>query len=262
MASETFSHVPLNSEVKRPLAPPPPYTESAPKLTFIRRMATCPWRVVSTEFTATFMFVYLGLGAVIACGMSPDSRIHSTSALLASGLSNGLALSVGAALGSANGVGHCNPAITLGYALTGRINSLRATILALAQFGAAMAAASLAWATYPGSFETTRIHAWSLKRAFVLEATTASILTITSMALRPKKGVHNPAAPVIMGFLMASCMVANSPFADGAANPARSLAIAVFTSTWSDAWVHLTAPFCGATIGALIHEFLLEPPQV
>lgn len=257
MASETFSNVPLKS----PLPPPPPYTgESTPKLTFIRRIAACSWQTVTTEFTATFMFVYLGVGSIIACGLSPDSRIHSTSALLASGVSNGFALSVGVALGSTRGVGFCNPAVSMGYALVGRMSVVRAAILGAAQVAAAMAATGVASAIYPGSLSTNRLHVWSLERAYLLEAVVASILTIMSMSLRPKKGVQNPAAPVIMGFLMAACMVSTSPFADGTANPARSLAVAAFTSTWKDSWVHLTAPFCGASVGALIHEFMIEQP--
>lgn len=263
MATDNYSNVPLTPESKQQYAA----SEETPvagkpwKIHFSDSLVrSTAWYNGSSEWLCTFLYMYISLGTILACGMSPDSKINSTSALLASGLSNGLALSAGIALGTTYGGGYCNPAIVCSYVLIGRMSILRGVVLMMAQVTASLAAAGLALLAFPVTLSSERFYIHSPERAFLLEAISASLLTATTLSLRPKKGPQNPAAPVIIGFFLAANMIAASHFADGAVNPARSLAIAISTARWNGSWVRLSSPFLGASFGAVCHEVLIREP--
>lgn len=216
------------------------------------------WRCMGAEFTATFLFVYLGLGSAVACGLSPDSRINSTSTILTIALSNGLALSASIAVGTSRGVGHCNPALTCAYLIARRIGFIRAVSLICAQVSAALSAATIVRFAFPASLSPMKPYDWAPEKAFLLETVSGGLLAMSTLSLRAKKGVHNPAVPVVLGFLLTANMVALSSFADGTVNPARSLAISVILSRWAGSLVHILASFVGASFGALLHMMLFE----
>ena len=263
---ETFRTVPLTPESQQSKAfddasdeatRPKPF---AWKLRF-RSSSTLMSNLTIAEYTATFCYVYLSISSLIAVGMSVDARLGGTSALLAASMSNGLALSVGIAVGTSQGVGHCNPVVTVAYLLTGRIGLLRALLLVLAQLAGALSAAGVALAAFPEALSSNRLYIHSPQRAIILEAISASILVAATMSLRAKKEPQNPAAPVILGFFIASNMMGTSFFGDGAVNPARSLAIAITTSRWARSWVTILPPFIGSVFGALFYELLIESPD-
>ena len=258
MATDKFHNVPLTPQES--VDPTSPSVDKKPRR-FVwndSTVRTTTWYNVSSEWICTFLYMYLSLGTVLACGVCPDSKIHSTSTLLAAGLSNGLALSAGIALGASHGGGQCNPAVTFCYVLAGRMSILRAALNVLAQVTASLAAGGLIMLAFPVSLSNERFYIHSPEQAFLIEAISASLLTATTLTLRPKKGPQNPAAPVIIGFFLTANIIATSHFADGAANPARSLALAITTARWRNAWIRLSSPFVGAIFGAVCHEFLID----
>lgn len=218
------------------------------------------WFSASSEWLSSFLYMYLTFGTVLACGVSPDSKIHSTSALLAAAMSNGLALSAGIALGTAHGTGLCNPAVVCNYVLVGRMSLLRAIVLVVAQTSAALSAAGFAMLIFPATISPSHLYSHSPQRAFLIESIPASLLVAMTLSLRPKKGPQNPAAPVLLGFFLAANMIATSHFADGAVNPAKSLAISLWTGSWSGSWYLFSAPFVGSIFGAVLHEAMNHEP--
>jgi glycerol uptake facilitator-like aquaporin len=46
------------------------------------------------------------------------------------------------------------------------------------------------------------------------------------------------------------------PISGASMNPARSLAPALVSGSWSSLWVYLTAPFLGAALAALAYRWL------
>jgi len=94
--------------------------------------------VLAAETLGTFLFFFVGMGAVILGGHLQGA---DTGGVLGVALAHGLALAVlVSALGAVSG-GHFNPAVTFGVWLTGRIEPVRAGLYVLAQLAGAVLAA-------------------------------------------------------------------------------------------------------------------------
>ena len=101
------------------------------------------WRHFLAEFIGTFALVFVGSGAIMATRIT-----QSSSALVEVALAHGLVLAVFfSALMRISG--HFNPAVTLGFLATRRIQPLMAAVYVVAQLVGAMAAAYLHRALIP-----------------------------------------------------------------------------------------------------------------
>src|SRR5918992_1500078 len=90
------------------------------------------------EFVGTFALVFAGMGSIM-----------SGAELVGVALAHGLVIAVMAsAVGHISG-GHFNPAVTLGFVVTGRIKLNLAVAYWIAQFGGAILAALILWWVYP-----------------------------------------------------------------------------------------------------------------
>ena len=100
------------------------------------------------EFVGAFTLIFVGAGSIIATGG------HDLTAVA---LAHGLAIGVMAsAVGHISG-GHFNPAVTLGFLVTRRIEPLLAGVYWVSQFlGAVIAAALLSWLLPGGSVDARR----------------------------------------------------------------------------------------------------------
>ena len=95
---------------------------------------------LAAEFLGTFALVFFGAGAICA-----DQFLHGAGGLglLGVALAHGLALAIMiSALGHISG-GHFNPAVTIGYWVTRRQNTLDVILYWIAQLAGAIAAAFL-----------------------------------------------------------------------------------------------------------------------
>src|SRR5438034_1699437 len=109
------------------------------------------WRHFAAEFIGTFALVFVGSGAIMTVRMS-----QSSAGLVEVALAHGLILAVMvSALMRISG--HFNPAITLGFLATRRIEAAMAGVYILAQLiGAIVAAYSLKYIFPSVLFEATR----------------------------------------------------------------------------------------------------------
>jgi glycerol uptake facilitator-like aquaporin len=48
------------------------------------------------------------------------------------------------------------------------------------------------------------------------------------------------------------------PISGASMNPARSLAPAIISGTWTAQWVYVTAPFLGAALASLVYRWLRQ----
>ena len=104
------------------------------------------WRGAA-EFVGTFALVFVGAGAVLAAGPLPESGV------VAIAFANGLAMAVMvSAVGHITG-GHFNPAITLGFLVTGRLSPILSVVYWVFQLSAAVAAAALLRWIFPSDRE-------------------------------------------------------------------------------------------------------------
>src|SRR5213594_4587353 len=102
-------------------------------------MYNIPQKLVA-EFIGTFALIFFGAGSICA-----DQYLHGAggSGLLGIALAHGLAIGIMvSALGHVSG-GHFNPAVTIGFWVTKRVNTIDTVLYWVAQLAGATAAAFL-----------------------------------------------------------------------------------------------------------------------
>src|SRR5215210_8917587 len=106
-------------------------------------------RRAAAEFVGTFALVFVGAGAVLVA--APTLGAGNLDVALAHGLVIGVMAS---AVGHISG-GHFNPAVTLGFLVTGRLSPVLAGAYWVAQFLAAVAGAGLLKWIFTGEARAT-----------------------------------------------------------------------------------------------------------
>src|SRR5215212_4179099 len=109
------------------------------------------WRHFIAEFIGTFALVFVGSGAIMVARMS-GSQAGLVEVALAHGLILGVMVSALMRIS-----GHFNPAVTLGFLATRRIEPMMAALYVVAQVLGAVVAAYALKASYPdAAFVATR----------------------------------------------------------------------------------------------------------
>lgn len=214
------------------------------------------WRHFVAEFIGTFALVFVGGAAIM---LAKDT--NSPSGLLEIALAHGLILAVMvSALMRISG--HFNPAVTIGFLATRRIEPIMAGVYIVAQvLGAILGAYLLKW-TFPFTlFEATHGGGQSLAlqvsggQGFALEAvaTFFLVLTVFGTAVDPK-------APRIgglaIGFVVAADILAIGPLTGGSMNPARSFGPAVASGFFEAQALYWAAPIVGGIAAAVLYDYL------
>ncbi len=214
------------------------------------------WRHFIAEFIGTFALVFVGSGAIMQARIS-----GSPAALIEVAFAHGLILAVMvSALMRISG--HFNPAVTLGFLATRRIEPMMAALYIIAQIIGAVAAAYALKATFPeGVFIATRGGGQSVAldtsggQAFLLEAIATFMLVFviygTVVDLRaPKIG------GLAIGFVVTADILVIGSRTGASMNPARSFGPAVASGIFEAQLLYWLAPITGALVAALLYEFL------
>lgn len=214
------------------------------------------WRHFVAEFIGTFALVFVGGASIM---LAKDTA--SPAGLLEIALAHGLILAVMvSALMRISG--HFNPAVTIGFLATRRIEPLMAAVYIVGQImGAIIGAYFLKW-TFPFTlFETTHGGGQALAlqvsgtQGFALEAvaTFFLVLVVFGTAVDPK-------APRIgglaIGFVLAADILAIGPLTGGSMNPARSFGPAVASGFFEAQLLYWAAPIVGGLAAAILYDFL------
>jgi MIP family channel proteins len=214
------------------------------------------WRHFAAEFIGTFALVFVGSGAIMTARMS-----GSAAGLVEVALAHGIILAVMvSALMRISG--HFNPAVTLGFLVTRRIEAMMAALYIVAQVLGAVAAAYALKASYPDSvFVATRGGGQAVAlditgaQAFILETIATFFLVFvifgTAVDLKgPKIG------GLAIGLTIAADILAIGPLTGASMNPARSFGPAVASGVYEAQLLYWAAPIVGGLIAALLYEYL------
>ena len=211
------------------------------------------------EFIGIFAFVFIG-GAAIAMIRYTNGRVGVFEVAAAHGL-------VFAALVSATMriSGHLNPAITLGFLATRRIEPLMGGVYLVAQLlGAIVASYALrglipadVFAAIRGGGQSIALDV-SFVQAFFLEFIATFILVFTVFGT-----AVDPQAPRIgglaIGFVVAAGVLAIGPLTGGSMNPARSFGPAIASGVFEGQAVYWLGPTAGGVAAALLYDLLFLP---
>ncbi|MDQ6737338.1 MAG: aquaporin [Gemmatimonadota bacterium] len=209
-----------------------------------------------SEFVGTFALVFIGGAAIMAASQS-----NAPDALLQVALAHGLVYAVFVtALMRISG--HFNPAVTLGFVVTRRIDPMMAGVYIVAQLLGAAAAAYILKGTFPEavvvatrdggqaiSLDVTATQAWVLE--FI--ATFFLAFTVFGTAVDPKS---QRVGGIAIGLVVVVDMLAIGPLTGGSMNPARSFGPALASGIFEGQFIYWTAPIAGAIVASLLYDTL------
>jgi MIP family channel proteins len=214
------------------------------------------WRHFAAEFIGIFALVFVGGASIMAAAMS-----HNTNGLIVAALAHGtiLAIMVTATMRIS---GHLNPAVTLGFLATRRIEPTMAVVYIIAQLlGAAVAAYALK-AIFPADVAVAaRLGGQSISgdvsagQAILCEAIATFFLTFVVFGT-----AVDPAAPKVGGFAIGLAVMADilaiGPLTGGSMNPARSFGPAVASGILEGQLIYWIGPIIGSIAAALLYDGL------
>jgi aquaporin Z len=223
------------------------------------------------EVFGTFWLVFGGCGAAVFAAGYPDLGIGFVGVSLAFGLS---VLTMAYAVGHISG-GHFNPAVSLGLALSGRMEWSDLLPYWIAQLAGGIVAAVLLYAIAsgapgwtPGGFASNGYGAnspggYGLMSALLIEVIlTAFFLIVILGATSPRAPMGF--APIAIGLALTLIHLVSIPVTNTSVNPARSTAVAFFAETGalSQLWLFWLAPLAGAAVGAILWKGLLADGDI
>jgi aquaporin Z len=222
-----------------------------------------PLRHFAAEFIGIFALVFVG-GAAIMLSKNSGIGVGLLEVALAHGLI--LAIMVTATMRIS---GHFNPAVTIGFLVTRRIEPMMAGVYLVAQVLGAMAAAYAHKGLIPEALFTAARGGGqvisldiSSTQAFFAEliATFFLVFVIFGTAVDPQ-------APRVGGFAIGLAVTADilaiGPLTGGSMNPARSFGPAVASNVYEAQVIYWTAPIVGGILAAVLYDFLFlrHPPE-
>lgn len=216
---------------------------------------------LTAEFLGTFALIFFGAGAVCT-----DQYLHGTGGLglLGIALAHGLAIAIMvSAIGHISG-GHFNPAVTIGFWVTKRVNTLDAFLYWAAQLAGAAAAAFLLKAVIPeDTWRAVALGVPQLARDFPvwagmsLEAVTTFFLVLVMFATAvDEKGTFRSIAGFGIGLTYSLGILVAGPLTGAALNPARAFGPALAATHWAHHGVYWVGPLAGGFLAGLLYDSL------
>lgn len=213
------------------------------------------------EALGSFLVVLGGLGVTM---LNPQAGI-------APGVAFGLALAAAiAAFGRLSG-GYFNPALTVGLAMAGRLPWKSVLPFILAQVLGALTATGLFWlifSAHPQDIEIAGLFSaaangyadhsstqFPIASVLLVEVAAGALLAAVVLGSTGRRA-SRAAAPFAIGLTYGVLLTALAPIDNGAINPARSTATAVFAEPWAvqQLWLFWLAPLLGALIAGLLYR--------
>ena len=215
-------------------------------------------RKAVAEFFGTFLFVLAVIGSLVVSGQG---------GLVGTALAQGFALAIMISAVAHISGGHLNPAVTLGFLVTRRIQPALAVVYMVAQFAGGIAAALLLHVLYPeeAGLETaatvvTDQADFSVWEALILEGVFTFFLVWAVFAIAvDDRGSFGAVAGFGIGLVLAVSVLTIGPITGSSINPARTLGPALVEGEWADAWLYYVGPFVAGALAALAYTALYLP---
>lgn len=212
------------------------------------------------EFIGTFILVFFGVGSAVLMG--EFIGFH--------GIAMAFGLSIVAAaygLGAISGA-HLNPAVSLGFLASGRMEAGDFVIYCIAQIAGAIAAAAVIWSIATGSagydiaasglghngYGAGYNGEYDMAAALAFEFVATLIFVIVILGATQSDA---PAgfAGLAIGLTLAGIHLVGINVTGVSVNPARSIGPAVFVGgkAIADLWLFIAAPLAGGLVAGLLH---------
>ncbi len=226
-------------------------------------MYSRPQKLVA-EFIGTFALIFMGVGSICADQMIKASGNPSGLGLLGIAAAHGLAIGIMVtAVGHISG-GHLNPAVTIGFWVTGRLGLFDTLLYWTAQLAGGAAAAYLlrlvvAEDTWHAVSLGTPSLAHDLSRAngMIIEAILTFFLVFVVFATAvDERGAFNKIAGFAIGLAITMGALMGGPLTGAALNPARAFGPALAGHYWANHGVYWVGPLAGGVVAGWLYNSL------
>nr|QKE23125.1 aquaporin 14 [Trachyrincus scabrus] len=213
------------------------------------------WRAMLAELLGTLVLVSTMLGASVpGPGEAPGGPLYPALAIAA------VIVTLGHCFGEISGA-QVNPAVTLSFLATKKIDLVRALVYVGAQcLGAFLATGALYLALPRKSTAEVFVNRvpvdGNAAQAVGMEmlCTFSMVFTIFSVEEQRRRESTEPGNLGIGLAHTASVMIA-ARFSGAGMNPARALGPAIITGFWENHWVYWIGPVTGGVLAGVSHEF-------
>lgn len=212
------------------------------------------------EFVGTFLFLFFAFAATQVANTVPsESDAPSLAALLYISFAFGLSLAINVWIFFRVSGGLFNPAVSIALALVGAIDWLKASLLAITQIVAGIAAAGVVSALFPGDLgvRTTLNPNTSVVRGLFIETFLTAELIFCIFMLAAEKHKATYLAPLGIGLALFIAELVGVWFTGGSLNPARSFGPDVILGTFDAShWIYWVGPLLGAILAVVLYRLL------
>lgn len=209
---------------------------------------------ISAEIIGTFALVFCGTGAIIINEVSGGA----VTPIGIAGTFGLIVLSMIYTIGEISGA-HLNPAVTLGFAISGKLDKKEILPYLFAQLTGAFLASLLLKFLFPFNEKLgSTIPLGSDLQSFILEIILTFFLMFVILNVSTEAKEKGITAGIAVGAIIGLEAMFAGPISGASMNPARSLAPAIVSGNFYSLWVYLTAPFIGVLLAVGILKFIKE----
>jgi MIP family channel proteins len=210
------------------------------------------------EFLGTFFLCFAGIAAIL----SATPAVGSGAGIVGIALAHGLALSVAVnAFGGISGA-HFNPAVSLGFFITGRLPLLSLGPYIAVQLLGATTAAFVCRIIFPAEAVVQAQlglplpAVWATPMAVMLGEFVMTFLLMTAFfgTAVDARGQAVTIGGFGIGLTVAFNILAGGALTGASMNPARSFGPALVVGNFAWHWLYWVAPIAGACVAALLYE--------
>jgi MIP family channel proteins len=217
-------------------------------------------RPLAAEFLGTFLYVFVGAGAVVL-----NAAQGNILGLGGIAFAHALAFAIAVTVAMPISGGHLNPAVTFGVWLAGRIDARKAGMYVATQLVAAVIAVLVVRWVYPSSagqatsYGVPRLAAdVTIARGIIIEAVLT--LMLVSAVFGTVISAHAPrVGGFAIGLTLLPAILVGGPLTGAALNPARAFGPALVSLDWHGHITYWLGPLLGAAVAGLVWGKVLLP---
>lgn len=212
-------------------------------------MAYSNLQIFIVELIGTFILVVFATGSIVY-----DTQTGGTYGIAFAAVAPFIALIIGVYCFGKVSLAHFNPAVTIGYYITGHITKIQIAVYFAAEIIGALLG-SLFVLTFIGTEANLGANApnfdFSMSLIFPVEVLASALLMAVIFTVVYTKGLRGFGGIAIGGIVGLDIFFL--AFISGASmNPARALAPALFSGVFENLWLYWTAPYVGTVITAFL----------
>lgn len=210
------------------------------------------------EFLSTFALCFVGAGAICT-----DALTQGQVGLLGIALAHGLVLAVFITATAATSGGHVNPAVSIAFAVTGRMPWSTAAGYVISQLAGAVVAGYLLTLVFSpevravvGGGTPVPAEGISPGTAVLVEAVLTFFLVFSVFGT-----AVDPRAPrlggLLIGLTVTLDILVGGPITGASMNPARTFGPGLAAGVWTAHWVYWVGPVLGGAAAAVLYDRFL-----